>query len=153
MRILYGIQGTGNGHTTRARAMAKAFKKYNVDVDYLFSGRDPELYFDMEEFGQYQTRTGLTFVTCNGKVNSWQTLRQAKVGQFFKDVKKFMHNETKLVLIEHPHGVTIDDIKDIIKDEFIIDYTETSKYGWIRDIEYRTIILKIKNMEVNNEVY
>lgn len=98
MRILYGIQGTGNGHTTRARAMAKAFKKYNVDVDYLFSGRDPELYFDMEEFGQYQTRTGLTFVTCNGKVNSWQTLRQAKVGQFFKDVKNLNLTDYDLVL-------------------------------------------------------
>ncbi|ATC93371.1 MJ1255/VC2487 family glycosyltransferase [Pseudoalteromonas tunicata] len=87
MKILYGIQGTGNGHTTRARVMAKAFKKYDIEVDYLFSGREPEQYFDMEEFGQYRTRTGLTFVTHNGKVNSWQTLRQAKVGQFIKDVK------------------------------------------------------------------
>jgi len=73
--------------------------------------------------------------------------------KFFKDVKKFMHNETKLILIEHPDGITIDDIRNIMGDEFTIDYTETDKYGWIRDIEYRTIILKIKNMEVNNEVY
>lgn len=73
--------------------------------------------------------------------------------KFFKDVKRFMHTETKLVLIEHPHGVTIDDIKNLIGNEFIIDYTETSRYNWIRDIEYRTIILKLKNMEVNNEVY
>jgi methylase of polypeptide subunit release factors len=72
--------------------------------------------------------------------------------KFFKDVKQFMHNDTKIVLIEHPNGVTIDDIQSIIADDFIIDYTESNRYGWIRDIQYRTIILKLKNMEVNNEV-
>ena len=39
MKILYGIQGTGNGHITRARVMASCFKKLNVEVDYVFSGR------------------------------------------------------------------------------------------------------------------
>ncbi len=42
MKILYGAQATGNGHVTRARAMAPTFNKAGLDVDYLFSGRDPE---------------------------------------------------------------------------------------------------------------
>lgn len=69
MKILYGVQGTGNGHIARARAMAIAFKQKNVDVDFLFSGREPGKYFSMECFDDYQTRSGLTFVSENGKVS------------------------------------------------------------------------------------
>ena len=46
MKILYGIQGTGNGHVTRARVMANAFKQMGVEVDYVFSGRAQQNYFD-----------------------------------------------------------------------------------------------------------
>ncbi|OUL57614.1 MJ1255/VC2487 family glycosyltransferase [Pseudoalteromonas ulvae] len=97
MKILYGVQGTGNGHTTRARVMAKAFEQHDVEVDYLFSGREASDYFDMEAFGNYQTRTGLTFVTQAGKVNGWQTVKQAKVKQFFKDIKEFDLSEYDFV--------------------------------------------------------
>ena len=72
--------------------------------------------------------------------------------KFLKDVKNYMHENTKLVLIEHPHGITLDDIKELIGNSFYVEYTETSRYGWIRNIEYRTIILKLKNTEVNYEV-
>ncbi len=36
MKILYGVQGTGNGHIARARAMSKAFESHDVQVDFLF---------------------------------------------------------------------------------------------------------------------
>ncbi|WP_438864421.1 MJ1255/VC2487 family glycosyltransferase [Neptunicella sp.] len=88
MKIFYGIQGTGNGHITRARVMAKAFAaRDDIQVDYLFSGRDKSKYFDMEVFGDYQHRNGLSFVTCNGSIDHWKTFRNAKVGQFFQDIK------------------------------------------------------------------
>ncbi|NMS31154.1 glycosyltransferase family protein, partial [Vibrio parahaemolyticus] len=51
MKILYGVQGTGNGHIARARAMSHAFKEHDVEVDFLFSWRAPEKYFSMEAFG------------------------------------------------------------------------------------------------------
>ena len=50
MKILYGIQGTGNGHITRARVMASCFKELGIDVDYVFSGRPEKDYFDMQDF-------------------------------------------------------------------------------------------------------
>lgn len=50
MRILYGVQGTGNGHLSRARVMAKALVEHNIQVDFLFPGRKPEDFFDMECF-------------------------------------------------------------------------------------------------------
>lgn len=67
MKILYGVQGTGNGHIARARAMANALKAKNVDVDFLFSGREGDKYFSMEAFGDYQTRHGLTFSVNRGR--------------------------------------------------------------------------------------
>ena len=45
MKILYGVQGTGNGHVTRARIMAKAFAAKGVEVDWVFSGRPREDFF------------------------------------------------------------------------------------------------------------
>ena len=55
MRILYGVQGTGNGHITRARHLAAAFnERDDISVDYLFSGRPKHRYFDMEVFENLQ---------------------------------------------------------------------------------------------------
>ena len=39
MKLFYGVQGTGNGHITRAREMAKALAEAGVEVTYMFSGR------------------------------------------------------------------------------------------------------------------
>ncbi len=88
MKILYGVQGTGNGHTTRARIMAKALAEAGAQVDWVFSGRDADKYFDMEIFGNYQTYRGLTFATQKGKILFWQTLLQANVAQLYQDTKK-----------------------------------------------------------------
>jgi uncharacterized protein (TIGR00661 family) len=68
--------------------MAKALNKRNdVEVDYLFSGREKSKYFDMEVFGQFQTRHGLTFSTSNGSINRWGTFRSAKILSFLNDIK------------------------------------------------------------------
>ncbi|OEF22962.1 MJ1255/VC2487 family glycosyltransferase [Vibrio rumoiensis] len=86
MKILYGVQGTGNGHIARARAMSHAFKAQNVDVDFLFSGRDKAGYFSMEDFGDYQTRRGLTFCTEKGKVNHLKTAMNTNPNHLWKEV-------------------------------------------------------------------
>lgn len=99
MKILYGVQGTGNGHIARARVMAKAFSaRADVAVDFLFSGRAPEQYFDMQVFGDYQTRDGLTFITAKGAVSRWQTVKQAKLRRFIKDVRGLDLSSYDLVL-------------------------------------------------------
>ena len=90
MKILYGVQGTGNGHIARARVMAAALAvRDDVSVDFVFTGRPPEKYFDMEVFGSYRTLTGLSFVTRHGKVDQWRTLRSANIRQLFHDIKTF----------------------------------------------------------------
>jgi len=87
MKILYGIQGTGNGHITRARVMASCFKKLNIEVDYVFSGRANKDYFDMQDFANYTSFRGLSFNTKNGQVKSLQTVKNARICRLIKDIK------------------------------------------------------------------
>ncbi|MCV6589165.1 MAG: hypothetical protein OIF57_09070 [Marinobacterium sp.] len=98
MRILYGVQATGNGHITRARVMAPALQKAGIEVDYLFSGRPPQRYFDMQPFGDYQTRTGLTFAMAQGRVRWWQTLRDLQLMRYWQDVRALDLSRYDLVL-------------------------------------------------------
>lgn len=98
MRILYGVQGTGNGHITRARMLGPALESRGIQVDYLFSGRQRDQYFNMELFGQYRTREGFTFVTENGEVDMIRTLMNAKLGRFIKDVANLKVKEYDLVV-------------------------------------------------------
>ena len=87
MRIFYGVQGTGNGHITRARVMAKELYAAGIEVTFQFTGRPAHKYFDMDIFNGYQLRTGLTFNTDKGHVNYLKTALDAKPITFIKDVK------------------------------------------------------------------
>ena len=87
MKIFYGVQATGNGHISRARSMAPLLKAAGIEVDYLFSGRKAEHFFDMEPFGDFQLRQGLTFQTANGKVQLGKTIAQANLRQIWSDIK------------------------------------------------------------------
>lgn len=88
MKVLYGVQGTGNGHIARARAMCQALKLRGVEVDFLFSGREESKYFSMQEFGHYQTRRGFTFVTRNGQVNYLETAWANSPVRFWREVRE-----------------------------------------------------------------
>ncbi|MFC3192690.1 MJ1255/VC2487 family glycosyltransferase [Marinicella sediminis] len=87
MKILYGVQGTGNGHITRARVMARALEKIDCQVDYLFSGRPETAYFDMAVFARKTFRRGLTFAIIDGEIKYRKTLFKNNLWQFMQDVK------------------------------------------------------------------
>ena len=87
MRLLYGVQATGNGHITRARTMAPHFVRRGVDVQYLFSGRDRAALFDMEPFGEFEWRRGMTFATRRGRIAPLQTLAGLRPLRFLRDVR------------------------------------------------------------------
>lgn len=87
MKILYGVQGTGNGHISRSRKMAAHFHARGADVTYLFSGRERERLFDMECFGEFEHRTGLTMVQENGAVLIGPTLMRSHPAEFIRDVR------------------------------------------------------------------
>ncbi len=101
MKILYGVQGTGNGHITRARAMVKAFKNHpEVSVDYLFSGRKREKYFDMEGFGEWQCYSGLTFLHKAGKIDPVATLKHNNFRRLLADIKTIDLQPYDLILTD-----------------------------------------------------
>ena len=85
-KILFGIQGTGNGHLTRSRLLAKALAERGARVQYLVSGRQKSELNDMEVFGNYWHRDGFTFVAKNGRINFFQTLVHNRFFGFIRDV-------------------------------------------------------------------
>ncbi len=98
MKIFYGVQGTGNGHVTRARVLAPALKVAGLDVTYLFSGRNAEEYFDMEVFGDYRTARGLTFSSANGRVSYLKTLLHNSTTGFVKEIRELDLNDYDVVI-------------------------------------------------------
>ena len=100
MKILYGVQATGNGHISRSRVMAKYFNEAEVDVTYLFSGRPADRLFDMEIFGDYFYRQGLTFVSKDGKVNYPASFIRNNIARFFYDVYSLNLDDYDLVITD-----------------------------------------------------
>lgn len=98
MKLLYGVQGTGNGHIARARAMAEAFSKQQVQVDFIFSGRSQNDYFSMDAFGAYQTRRGLTFYTEQGQINLLKTVFKNNPAQLVREIRQLDLSSYDLVL-------------------------------------------------------
>ncbi len=85
MRFLYGVQGTGNGHMSRAHAMATAFSNYSdVEVTWLISGREREALYDVMS-GDFLWRRGLTFQSKNGRVQYLKTFFNNNYVQLLSD--------------------------------------------------------------------
>lgn len=100
MKILYGVQGTGNGHISRARKMASHLQARGADVTWLFTGRERDKLFDMECFGNFEHRTGLTMAQIDGRVNYWQTVRETQLGRFIADVRALDVHAYDLVITD-----------------------------------------------------
>lgn len=101
MKIFYGIQGTGNGHITRGRIMARELHAANLEVTYQFSGRARDKFFDMEVFNGHQWRQGLTFVTEKGKVNRLKTVWHSQPLRFFNDIRELDLSSYDLVICDY----------------------------------------------------
>lgn len=101
MKLLYGIQGTGNGHITRARAVSRYFTEFGIKADYLFSGRPREQYFDMSPFGEHwRSMQGLSFVHRSGRLDVWNTVKQAQMRTLVKNVRELELDSYDLVLTD-----------------------------------------------------
>lgn len=88
MKIFYGVQGTGNGHITRARAIARKLNERKVDVTWLFTGRNRDQFFEMEPFGDWLWRRGLTFATEHGNIDYLRTLWGNNPLKFLTDIRQ-----------------------------------------------------------------
>ena len=100
MKILYGVQATGNGHITRARALNKYFAAFGIDVDYLFSGREKAKFFDMDEFGSWRCHRGLTFIHEAGHLKISKTIKENNLRQLFSDIHRLNINKYDAILTD-----------------------------------------------------
>ncbi|MFA6945052.1 MAG: glycosyltransferase family protein [Pedobacter sp.] len=95
MKILYAIQGTGNGHVTRAREIVPLLKKEH-DIDILISGiqADVELPFEI----QYRFH-GLSFIFGKkGNVDIAETYKKSRLKQLMKDIRSLPVDKYDLVI-------------------------------------------------------
>ena len=100
MKVFYGIQGTGNGHITRGRIMARELHAAGVEVDYQFTGRPKDTFFDMEVFNGHSWCEGLTFSVKNGKVNPFMTVLKSSPLRLIKDIRQLDLSGYDLVICD-----------------------------------------------------
>ena len=80
MKILYGMNGVGNGHISRARLLVPKLQAAGAQVDCILSGRAADDCPDLSALGDVTFRKGLTISFENGNMgffsNSLGLLRQ-----------------------------------------------------------------------------
>lgn len=81
--------------------MQRHLKDKDVEVQFLFSGRARGDYFDMEQFGDWWDRSGLTFVTHRGKIRPLKTLAKNNVAQLIRDIFTLDLSQYDLVLCDY----------------------------------------------------
>ena len=95
MKILYAIQGTGNGHVSRAREIIPYLKKHG-EVDLLLSGTQAEV--GLEDKVKYRFK-GFGFVFGKkGGVDFLETWRNFNITQFVKDCRSLPVQDYDLII-------------------------------------------------------
>ncbi|ASQ90043.1 hypothetical protein CHL67_03085 [Prosthecochloris sp. GSB1] len=86
MKILFGVQGTGNGHISRSRELVTALREEGHEVEVVISGRKEEELREIEMFAPYRVLKGLTLVTYKGRMNYIETMFQLDLARLMSDV-------------------------------------------------------------------
>lgn len=95
MKILYAIQGTGNGHLSRAREIIPILRK-NHEVDLLVSGIRTELDFPFEVKYRFN---GLGFVFgAKGGIDLTETYKKNNIRVLLSEINSLPVNEYQLVI-------------------------------------------------------
>lgn len=95
MKILYAIQGTGNGHLMRAIEIIPYLRKI-ANVEILISGTQTSLKFPFEI--NYQYKGGSFMFGKNGGIDYWETFRQMDTKKFINDAWNFPSEKYDLII-------------------------------------------------------
>jgi uncharacterized protein (TIGR00661 family) len=95
MKILYAVQGTGNGHLCRAIDIIPCLQEYG-QVDVLISGIQADIVLPFEVKYRYH---GLSFIFGkSGGVDLWKTFMSSTVRKFVKEVNSVPVEDYDLVI-------------------------------------------------------
>ncbi len=95
MKILYAIQGTGNGHLSRARDVIPILQKNN-EVDILISGTQADVKLPYDIKFNYK---GLSFIFGNsGGVDLMETYRKSNLKNLFLEINTLPIQDYDLII-------------------------------------------------------
>ncbi|QVY65477.1 glycosyltransferase family protein [Polaribacter sp. Q13] len=95
MRILYAIQGTGNGHLTRAKEIIPILQQKG-ELDILISGNENNL--DIGFYIKYKL-SGLNFTFGKkGGIDFLASFKKMKLARFYKEIKTFPIKDYDLII-------------------------------------------------------
>lgn len=95
MKILYAIQGTGNGHLARAMDVVPSLQKHG-DVDLLISGTQADIELPFPVKFRYR---GLGFIFGEfGGVDIWKTIFNTNLPLLIKEIKQLPVTEYDMVI-------------------------------------------------------
>ncbi len=100
MKILFGVQGTGNGHISRSRELVTRLRELGHEVEVIISGRKEEELKEIEVFSPFRVLKGLTLVTYRGKMNYIETMFQLDFGRLMSDVFMLDVNGVDLIVTD-----------------------------------------------------
>jgi uncharacterized protein (TIGR00661 family) len=95
MKILYAIQGTGNGHISRARDFIPLLQE-QADLDILISGTQFDV--SLPQKLNYKFRGASFIFGKDGGVDFWDTLKKLRPFTFIKDIYKLDLNKYDIIL-------------------------------------------------------
>lgn len=95
MKVLYAIQGTGNGHVARAAEIIPHLKK-RVNLDLLISGTESDIALPFNI--KYKLR-GLSFTFGkSGGINIWESYKKLRSKELLGSIKNFPAQDYDLIL-------------------------------------------------------
>ncbi|QKJ31677.1 glycosyl transferase [Mucilaginibacter mali] len=95
MKILFGIQGTGNGHISRAREVVPLLQQYG-EVDLLISGTEAEVSLSQPLKYRYH---GFSFVFgSKGGVDKWATFKLMNLPRLWRDMHHLPLKQYNLIV-------------------------------------------------------
>jgi len=96
MKVLYAIQGTGNGHLSRARDVIPVLLSKNIELDLLVSGVQADVALPYKIKYNFQ---GLSFIFGKkGGVDLWKTYSNSNLRGLRKEIKQLPVEEYDLII-------------------------------------------------------
>jgi len=85
MKVLYAIQGTGNGHLSRARDIIPILQKHHLELDILVSGTQADI--QIPHPVKYQLKGWSFIFGKKGGVDVWKTYLRTNSTRLQKEIK------------------------------------------------------------------
>ena len=95
MKILYGIQSTGNGHISRSTKIIHRLIKSGCQVDILLSGNNSQIILPFPV--KYHMKGFTLYYDKNSKTDYFKTFYNLNFLQFLKDIKLYLNEYDKII--------------------------------------------------------